>query len=449
MTTVEFFLDQTWKNTLSIIKESQRFDESIFKSFFENDTKLRSLDDNHAVIEIVSFIQHEVLINEKEFLLECLRKSVPQVVDLSLVYPNEQVNSSNEGRYLSVKNNIDPKFTFDNFIVGPSNKECQSAALACSYSPGKLYSPLFIYGNSGLGKTHLLHAIGNYCQKEHDNLNILYIQCSDFVDKVSIHSQNNTIDKFKIEMSQLDILLVDDIQFLAGKKLKSQEVFFQIFNTLIQDKKQIVITSDRQPTEINELEERLISRFYSGLSVSVNSPGFDTSKAILKQKLTQQSFDFSLIDEEVLDYLATNFSKDIRKLEGQLNRLLFYGINFNDEAKITLQTAISAFKGQTTDKETQEINSKRINRVVCDYYGLTRSQLISKARSKQISIPRHIAIMLHRRHLDWSFAKIGEEFGKRDHSTIINSCDKVEKLLKTDELFRQAFNEIEKILVSS
>lgn len=449
MTTVEFFLDQTWKSTLSIIKESQRFDESIFKSFFENETKLRSLDDDHAVVEVMTFIQHEVLNNEKDFILESIQKVVPAITQLSLVYPNDTVETKRNSKSVSFKNNIDPKFTFDNFIVGPSNKECQSAALACSYSPGKLYNPLFIYGNSGLGKTHLLHAIGNYCLKEHENMKILYIQCSDFVDRVSINSQNNTIDKFKIEMSELDLLLVDDIQFLAGKKLKSQEVFFQIFNNLVQNKKQIVITSDRQPTEITELEERLISRFYSGLSVSVNSPAFDTSKAILKQKLTQQSFDFSLIDEEVLDYLATNFSKDIRKLEGQLNRLLFYGINFNDESKITLQTAISAFKGQASDKDAQEINSSRIKRVVCDYYGITKSQLISKARSKQISIPRHIAIMLHRRHLDWSFAKIGEEFGKRDHSTIINSCEKVEKLLKTDELFKQAFSEIEKTLVSN
>lgn len=449
MTTVEFFLDQTWKSTLSIIKESQRFDESIFKSFFENETKLRSLDDDHAVVEVMTFIQHEVLNNEKDFILESIQKVVPAITQLSLVYPNDTVETKRNSKSVSFKNNIDPKFTFDNFIVGPSNKECQSAALACSYSPGKLYNPLFIYGNSGLGKTHLLHAIGNYCLKEHENMKILYIQCSDFVDRVSINSQNNTIDKFKIEMSELDLLLVDDIQFLAGKKLKSQEVFFQIFNNLVQNKKQIVITSDRQPTEITELEERLISRFYSGLSVSVNSPAFDTSKAILKQKLTQQSFDFSLIDEEVLDYLATNFSKDIRKLEGQLNRLLFYGINFNDESKITLQIAISAFKGQASDKDVQEINSSRIKRVVCDYYGITKSQLISKARSKQISIPRHIAIMLHRRHLDWSFAKIGEEFGKRDHSTIINSCEKVEKLLKTDELFKQAFSEIEKTLVSN
>ncbi len=449
MTTVEFFLDQTWKKTLSIIKESQRFDDSVFRSFFENDTKLRSLDDGHAIIQVVSFIQKEVMLGEKEFILDCIKQEVPDIQKVSIVFENEGTNASSESVSKSLNDNIDPKYTFDNFIVGPSNKEVQSAALACSYSPGKLYNPLFIYGNSGLGKTHLLHAIGNYVLSNHDNLNVLYIQCSDFVDKVSINSQNNSIDKFKIEMSNLDLLLVDDIQFLAGKKLKSQEVFFQIFNTLIQNKKQIVITSDRQPTEINELEERLISRFYSGLSVSVNSPAFDTSKAILKQKLTQQSFDFSLIDEEVLDYLATNFSKDIRKLEGQLNRLLFYGINFNDESKITLQTAISAFRGQSSDKESKEITSSKIKRVVCDYYGITKSQLISKARSKQISIPRHIAIMLHRRHLDWSFAKIGEEFGKRDHSTIINSCEKVEKLLKSDELFRQAFSEIEKSLISS
>ena len=413
MTTVEFFLDETWKKTLSIIKESQRFEESVYKSFFETDTRLRSLDKGQAVVSVGAFVQREVLNGEKSFLLECIKDVVSDVTSINIVYPH-QLDEEETKSIPSFNHNIDPKFTFDNFIVGPSNKETQSAALACSYSPGKLYNPLFIYGNSGLGKTHLLHAIGNYCLTQHSDLDILYIQCSDFVDKVSINSQNNTIDKFKIEMSQLDVLLVDDIQFLSGKKLKSQEVFFQIFNTLIQNKKQIVITSDRQPTEINELEERLISRFYSGLSVSVNSPAFDTSKAILKQKLTQQSFDFSLIDDEVLDYLATNFSKDVRKLEWQLNRLLFYGINFSNQPKITLQTAIEAFKGQTPDGDAKEITSAKIKRVVCDYYGITKSQLVSKVRSHRIALPRHVAITLHRRHLDWSFARIGEEF-KRDH----------------------------------
>ena len=444
MTTVDFFLEETWKKTLSIIKDSNRFEDSIFKSFFENDTRLKSLDEGEAIVSVSALIHREVLNGEKDFILECLNDVVANVDSISIVYPHEIEDETKQSPFID--HHIDPKFTFDNFIVGPSNKQSQSASLACSFSPGKLYNPLFIYGDSGLGKTHLLHAIGNYCLTNHQGMNVLYIQCSDFVDRVGYHSQNNSLDQFKIELSQLDVLLVDDIQFLAGKKLKSQEVFFQIFNTLIHNKKQVVITSDRQPTEITELEERLISRFYSGLAVPVNSPGFETSKAILKLKLSQQSFDLSSIDDDVLDYLATNFSKDIRKLEGQLTRLLFYS-TFSNQPRITLQTAIEAFKGQTTDGEAKEITSSKIKRIVCDYYGVTKSQLLSKVRNRKISLPRHVAISLHRRHLDWSFARIGEEF-KRDHSTIINSCDKVEDMLKTDELFRNAFNEIEKTLVS-
>ncbi len=247
-------------------------------------------------------------------------------------------------------------------------------------------------------------------------------------------------------MAQLDVLLIDDIQFLAGKE-KSHEVFFQLFNELVNNKKQIVITSDRHPTEINGLEDRLISRFGSGLSVSVNSPAFDTSMAILKQKLKTQSFDCTLIDDEVLGYLATNFSKDIRILEGALNRLLFYTIDLGQNDIISLDTAISAFKGQQVTKDNGEINPSKIKRIVADYYGLTKSQLVSKTRTKYITTARHIAIYLCRRHLDMPFAKIGEEFGKRDHSTIMASCDKVEKLLKTDTLFQQAIGEIEKSLL--
>ncbi|NLC42410.1 MAG: chromosomal replication initiator protein DnaA [Erysipelothrix sp.] len=442
MNTLEVILDNYWNKTLNSIREN--VDDSVFTFFYEK-TRLESLDDNIATIVVPTMVIREVISGEKEMILDSLSQHVDQIEDIKFLLPNEFEQEPEKIIY-TIDPNINESQTFDNFVVGPSNKESHSAALASAYSPGKLYNPLFIYGNSGLGKTHLLNAIGNYVLKNEPHLQILYIQCSDFVDRVVTSIRNQQIAEFKIEMAQLDVLLIDDIQFLAGKE-KSHEVFFQLFNELVNNKKQIVITSDRHPTEINGLEDRLISRFGSGLSVSVNSPAFDTALAILKQKLKNQSFDCALIDEEVLGYIATNFSKDIRILEGALNRLLFYTIDLGQNDIINLDTAISAFRGQQTSKDTAELTASKIKRVVADYYGLTKSQLVSKTRTKYITTARHIAIFLCRRHLDMPFAKIGDEFGKRDHSTVMASCDKVDKLLKTDTLFQQAVGEIEKTLV--
>lgn len=454
MTSVQLFLSDIWNRTLSVIKESNHFDEAILKNFFENDITITDIDNNVAYLLVPTVVHREVINKEKAFILTSLKQVNDSIQNIQIILPNEvNTKPSKRARIFenSEKNNLVDKFTFQNFVVGPSNKESNAAAIAVSFSPGQLYNPLFIYGSSGLGKTHLLHAIGNYIKKNTPDLNVLYIQSTDFVSKVqNIKTKGgNSYEELKEEFARLDVLLIDDIQFLAtGEKIKSQEIFFQIFNTLIQNKKQVVITSDCYPTELSGLEERLISRFFSGLSVGVSSPAFDTAVAILKQKLETQSFDVNLIDDEVINYLATNFSKDIRKLEGQLNRLLFYGINFEEGGKITLSTAVNAFKGQINDQNIQDITSSKIKRYVCDYYGITKSQLISKVRTKQISNARHIAIHLHRRHLDWPFVKIGEEFGKRDHSTIISSVEKVDLLLKKDELFKTAYSEIEKKLLS-
>lgn len=452
MSTMDVLLLDTWNKTLDIIESSNKFDKNIFQNFFA-DSKLISLEESSVVIQVPMTINREVFIQEKEFIKNCLNQILPVDVEhIQVLLPAEvkKKNTQNsEPEIAALPNNVIAAYTFDNFVVGPSNKESHSAALACAYSPGNLYNPLFIYGNSGLGKTHLLNAIGNYVLENRPDLKVLYMASTAFIDQVYLTIKNNTIGQFKIDMMELDVLLIDDVQFMAGNKEKTHEVFFQIFNELVNKKKQIVITSDRHPTEISGLEERIISRFASGLQVSINSPGFDTAKAILKSKLEKQSFDLSLIEDEVLDYLATNFSKDIRRLEGNLNRLLFYAIDFEKKDKITLDTAIMAFKGQSSDKDSSDITVSKIKKVVSDYYGLTKSQLVSKTRTKNIANARHIAIYLCRRHLDLPFAKIGEEFGKRDHSTIMASCDKVERLLKKDLIYQQAVAEIEKNLLKS
>ncbi len=351
---------------------------------------------------------------------------------------------------------IQPDRTFQNFVKGDCNRESQVAALACAHNPGKNYNPLFIYGNSGLGKTHLLMAIGNYVKNKYPNMNVYYIESLKFVEKVVQAIQTNQIEAFKRYMCNQDLLLIDDIQFLAGKE-KSHEVFFTIYNELVNNKKQICIASDRQPKDIKGLEARLISRFSSGLSVGIDTPEFETSLAILRMKVKGTGIDESEIDDRGLAYIASNFNSNVRDLEGALNRVMFFAINFADpqdnvDGVISFETVCTALKAQTstssTIQEGEEVTDDKIITTVAEYYGLTKQQIVGKSRTRNIANARHIAIYLNRKLLDLPYVKIGDKFGGRDHSTIISSCTKVEKLLKQDPAFTRAINDIKKLLNS-
>ncbi|WP_159650008.1 chromosomal replication initiator protein DnaA [Erysipelothrix aquatica] len=451
MTTMKFYLEDVWGKVKSYIQKNSPLDDMIFKTYIESDTRLGALDDATATIVVSTYLQKVILHDQLEYLNKAINSvlerenMVCEVLEEGEFTQKKPItaNPVPEVKRVVKSDGIAIDQTFENFVVGPSNKESHSAALGCAYRPGQFYTPLFIYGNSGLGKTHLLNAIGNYIKGKNPNAKVFYTSSSDFVRQVANSIQNREIEDFKDQMYDLDVLLIDDIQFLAGKE-KSHEIFFHIFNELIYNRKQIVITSDRLPTEIKGLEDRLISRFSSGLSVGVDSPEFETSLAILKMKIMSRSVDPGIFDEDVLAYVAANFSKDVRTLEGALNRLLFYSIQFSNNDHINLDIAMSAFKvtnGQPI--KTNELDTKTIKRIVADYYGLTQAQLVSKARTKAIANARHIAIYLSRKHLDLPYNKIGEEFGKRDHSTIISACDKIEKKLKTDQLLARAIFEIE------
>ena len=344
-----------------------------------------------------------------------------------------------------------PEFSFENFVHGPSNKEAYSAALAVATNPGRnIYNPLFIYGDSGLGKTHLLCAIGNYIKAKYPEKKILYISSSGFVNEVYQASKRQNIDMLKNQLNSLDVLLMDDIQTLSGKKA-SNDVFFDIYNELFNNRKQIILSSDRPPGQIKDIEERLISRFNQGLSVTVTTPEFDTALQILKMKIKTHGINENNIDPEVLSFLATHFASDVRSLEGSLNRLLFYSINFSESSRIDLEMATNAFKGQiaTVAKSTSDLQIKDIINCVADYYGLTRQQIIGKARTKNISNARHITMYLCRKKLDVSYLKIGEELGGRDHATVISAYEKISKLVNTDDSYKRVINEIEKNLLTN
>ena len=443
------YLDDLWHEVKLMIKKSEYFDDTIYKTYFDN-SQLTNLNNNKAVIAVDSYFQQLILSNEINVISSSLSRILNiDDIECEIVIKNEGTNTpiaqfSRPVEKVIQEDGVSPNHTFENFVVGSSNKESHSAALGCAYRPGQFFTPLFIYGNSGLGKTHLLHAIGNYVKNHNPDSSVLYISSSDFVRHVANSISNGTIEDFKDQMNNLDVLLIDDIQFIAGKE-KSHEIFFHIFNELVNNRKQIVITSDRLPTDIKGLEDRLISRFSSGLSVGVDSPEFETAMAILYMKIRNQSLDENLFHEDALAYIATNFSDDIRQLEGALNRLLFFSIEFSENGQITLDTALSAFRGDFTPPK--ELDPKTIKRIVADYYGLTITQLVGKSRTKAISNARHIAIYLIRKHLDLAYNKIGEEFGKRDHSTIISACDKIEKGITKDPILASAIIELEKKLL--
>lgn len=348
-----------------------------------------------------------------------------------------------------LSSNLNPQFMFDNFVVGPSNRECYEASLAVALEPGKFYNPLFIYGRSGIGKTHLLHAIGNYCKMNSNRtMNIYYTTANDFVDEFMRSSQNKDIESLRAKFRSIDMLLLDDVQFLAGKE-KTGEVFFYIFNDLFNEKKQIVLTSDRNPNDLRGLEDRLVSRFASGLTVGMNAPEYETACAILRRKISAKNFDLKNIDAEVLNFIAQNYSADVRQLEGALTRLFFYATTINKSEFITLDLAMEALKNISRPKGVStNVTCSTIKETICDYYGINNSQLIGSSRVKKLTDPRFIAIYLCRNMINMTFEEIGSEFGNRDHSTIMNACLKIEKLIKEDSAYALVVNKIKHLITN-
>ena len=438
-------LEQIWQKTLQLINESAHFDDAVFNAWYKEDSHLFDIEDDFATIVVPYKINKQIMMDSIDLIQQKLSDVLDMKVscqillksEVDMLQPSSVIKRRNE---ILFEDKVKKEYTFDSFVVGKNNREAHAAALSVCYYPGKFNNPLFIFGNSGLGKTHLLHAIGNYVKANQADEKVLYIYSEDFVTLLIEAMKNKTVEDVKEMICSVDYLLIDDIQRL--KQSTSQEIFFNMYNKLISDNKQIVITSDIHPTELKGIENRLISRFSSGLSVSVGSPEFETAKAILQKKMEGRS-DEIMIDDEVLDYLATRFASDVRKLEGTLNELFFKAILYNPE-RIDITFAKEIFKeNPIVVKQEDELTPKRIKNAVCEYYGLTRTQIESKSRTKNIANARHIAIYLCRTHLEMPFAKIGFEFGNRDHSTIMSSYEKMMKLLKEKETFQQAVMQIE------
>lgn len=438
-------VDNLWNNFLEQIKS--KISSLSYDTWFKN-TKLVSLDNNVAKILVDSPLQKKSL---QETWYQTISDVFSEITntsfDFEFVFENEittntNINVENLGVPANTpeKSNLNSKYTFDSFIVGDSNKFAYMAAVSVAENPGKTYNPLFLYGNSGLGKTHLMHAIGNFII-ENSNKKVLYVTSEGFIsDFLNLNKKDEKgtnfdyIDSFKNKYRGVDVLIIDDIQFLGGATQTQQE-FFNTFNNLYDDNKQIIISSDRSPDDLKKLEDRLRTRFNWGLSVNIYPPDYEMRVEILRKKIVGQNMT-STISDDVIAYIANNCDSDVRQLEGALTRVIAYATMFN-ASDININLAIDALKDYLSKSSFTKNNIQKIQQVVCEYYNITIDDLKSKKRKASITFPRQVAIYLCRTLTDESLPKIGIQFGGRDHTTIMHSVDKINNEIKTNPQFKQ------------
>ena len=372
-----------------------------------------------------------------EFILPEQAKQRETKAAVSSNLKNTQFNTAIE------KANLNPKYTFDTFVVGNNNKFAHAAALAVAESPGKMYNPLFIYGGAGLGKTHLMHSIAHFILSQDPTSKVIYVTSEFFTNELieAIRNGNNTaITSFREKYRSVDVLLIDDIQFIIGKEA-TQEEFFHTFNELHGNKKQIIISSDKPPKEIETLEARLRSRFEWGILADISSPDYETRMAILHKKEEMDGYN---IDNEVIQYIATNIKSNIRELEGALNKLV--ALSNLENREITVELAQEALKDIISPDQKRDVTPQLIIDIVAEHFGISPADIISNKRSSEIVVPRQIVMYLCRHMIDIPLKSIGAYIGKRDHSTVIHGVNKIEAELKTSDSMRNTVEIIKKKL---
>ncbi|MGT2785410.1 chromosomal replication initiator protein DnaA [Streptococcus merionis] len=347
-----------------------------------------------------------------------------------MTYPQDAETQLKESHQIQDKPDVNPKYTFDNFVQGEGNRWAFAAASAVSESPGTAYNPLFIWGGSGLGKTHLLNAIGNKVLADNPRARIRYITTDNFINEYISHIRLNSMDELKEKFRNLDVLLIDDIQSLAQKK-STQEEFFNTFNALYDNKKQIVLTSDRTPSQLDGLEERLVTRFNWGLPVDITPPDFETRVAILNQKI--QEYSHLTFKQETIEYLANHFNSNVRELEGALKNISLVA-NVKQVDTITVDLAVEALRSRTqTPASMTVIPIDKIQHEVGQFYGVSVKEIKGTKRVQNIVQARQVAMYLARELTDNSLPKIGKEFGNRDHSTVLHAYNKIKSALAKDD----------------
>lgn len=384
----------------------------------------------------ITQITYEIALNnnlEKNKKISKIRKTNLNPIPI----PETQLNF--QEFTIDPETNLNPRYTFETFIIGSNNELAHAAALAVTENPGSKYNPLFIYGGVGLGKTHLLQAIGNKLKKEHPKLKIKYASSEKFTDELVKAIGKQNLDAFKASFRNIDVLLLDDVQFVAGKD-KTQEELFHTFNTLYEKNKQIVFTSDRPPKAIPSIEERLRSRFEGGMIADIGYPDFETRLAILQAKTKEANIN---IDEKILHYIAEAIPKNIRELEGALNRVIAHARLKNqpltlEETKKILAAVINNIH--------QYIPLKDVIKKVSSFYDLTEQELLGHSRKKELVKPRQVTMYLLHEELKYSFTSIAEKLGNRDHTTIIHACRKIEEELAKNPILSQEITLLKEII---
>lgn len=366
-------------------------------------------------------------------------EDMPEQGSLFAATPATENNNNEDEMHLVApgdSSSLNPKYTFDTFVTGSSNRFAHAAALAVAESPGKVYNPLFMYGGVGLGKTHLMHAIGNRVLHNHPEMRVLYVSSEQFTNEIIRSIQEGNPEKFRLKYRNIDVLLVDDVQFLSGKT-STQEEFFHTFNTLHDAQKQIILSSDRPPREVERLEERLRSRFEWGLTTDIQAPDFETRIAILKNKAELDNFN---VPNDVMVYIASRIDSNIRELEGALTRVVAYSSLVH--RPVTTDLVSEALKDILPQDKTKKITMEIIEEIVASYFKIKIEDINSKKRTRKIAFPRQIAMYLCRDLTGTSLPQIGRFFGGRDHSTVLHAYDKINREKEEDLKLNTILNEL-------
>ena len=430
-----------WEKTLQLIKGE--LSPPSFNAFFKQIKPLQ-IQLNTLILLVPNDFTKGIL---EDRYLNLIESSVNQLslkkYDIKFVLSEDEVkgldkNSQSDDDKKITKNypNLNPKYTFDTFVIGNSNRFAHAACVAVAEAPARAYNPLFLYGGVGLGKTHLMHAIGHHIMDQKKDPKVVYVSSEKFTNELINSIKDDRNEEFRNKYRNVDVLLIDDIQFIAGKE-RTQEEFFHTFNSLHEANKQIIISSDRPPKEIPTLEDRLRSRFEMGLITDIQAPDFETRMAILRKKAQMENIN---VPNEVTVYIAKNIKSNIRELEGALTRVVAYSSLTNKT--ITFELASEALKDIITTSKHEEITVNRIKEKVASVFSLKMEDFNSKKRTRSISYPRQVAMYLSRELTDLSLPKIGEEFGGRDHTTVIHAHDKISKDIESNEDFKEKVNKI-------
>ena len=443
---------EKWNEILQMVKEEHGLTDVSFNTWIKP-LEVFAIDGNTLYILVPSEQMGLSYINKKYYLP--LKVAIGEVTgieyDIQFILPDQAQSlkfKNNDTPQLEPQtpvkgdhSNLNPNYTFDTFVVGNNNRFAHSASLAVAESPGEAYNPLYIYGGPGLGKTHLMHSIGHFIIDQNPDTKVLYVTSEEFTNEVieSIRNGNSSaMTKFRDKYRTVDVLMIDDIQFIIGKE-STQEEFFHTFNTLQTQGKQIILTSDKPPKEMETLEERIRSRFEWGLMADIGTPDYETRMAILRKKIEADEMNLS---DEILNYIATNIKSNIRELEGALNKLLAYS-NL-EKTDITMEIAQKELQNIITPDKPKEITPQLIIEVVSEHFQISLDQMISKNRSKDIARPRQIAMYLCKNMTDTPLDSIGALLGGRDHSTIIHGVQKISDEYESDETTRSLIDTIKK-----